>query len=110
MPLGIRAILNGNGKEFTDRFVTTGERTPTGLHAFEELYAALGVEHRLTRPRRPQTNGTVERFNGRIEEVLKKSHHFTSAQDLEQTLLRYAWPHNHHLPQAALDARRPCKP
>ncbi|WP_156682291.1 integrase core domain-containing protein, partial [Tepidimonas fonticaldi] len=66
----------------------------------------LGIEHRLTRPRRPQTNGMVERFNGRIEEVLR-SHHFLSGQDLEQTLLRYAWLYNHHLPQTALDARTP---
>ena len=102
----IRTILTDNGKEFTDRFVTTGERTPTGQHAFDELCAALGIEHRLTRPRRPQTNGMVERFNGRIEEVLR-SHHFLSGQDLEQTLLRYAWLYNHHLPQTALDARTP---
>ena len=105
-PLRIRTILTDNGKEFTDRFVTTGERTPTGQHAFDELCAALGIEHRLTRPRRPQTNGMVERFNGRIEEVLR-SHHFLSGQDLEQTLLRYAWLYNHHLPQTALDARTP---
>ena len=105
-PVRIRTILTDNGKEFTDRFVTTGERTPTGQHAFDELCAALGIEHRLTRPRRPQTNGMVERFNGRIEEVLR-SHHFLSGQDLEQTLLRYAWLYNHHLPQTALDARTP---
>ena len=116
-PVRIRTILtenepkatflrSNNGKEFTDRFVTTGERTPTGQHAFDELCAALGIEHRLTRPRRPQTNGMVERFNGRIEEVLR-SHHFLSGQDLEQTLLRYAWLYNHHLPQTALDARTP---
>lgn len=105
-PIRIRTILTDNGKEFTDRFVTTGERTPTGQHAFDELCAALGIEHRLTRPRRPQTNGMVERFNGRLEEVLQ-SHHFVSGEDLKHTLLRYAWLYNHHLPQAALNARAP---
>ena len=74
-PVRIHTILTDNGKEFTDRFVTTGERTPTGEHAFDALCDALGIEHRLTRPRRPQTNGMVERFNGCIEEVLR-SHHF----------------------------------
>lgn len=103
-PLRIRTILTDNGKEFTDRFLTTGERTPTGRHAFDELCAALGIEHRLTRPRRPQTNGMVERLNGRIEEVLR-SHHFLSGEALEQTLLRYAWLYNDHLHQATLDAR-----
>ncbi|MEJ5211145.1 MAG: integrase core domain-containing protein, partial [Burkholderiales bacterium] len=105
-PIRIRTILTDNGKEFTDRFVTTGERTPSGQHVFDELCAALGIEHRLTRVRRPQTNGMVERFNGRIEEVLR-SHHFISGEDLKQTLLRYAWLYNHHLPQAALNARTP---
>ncbi|PJF46519.1 MAG: IS481 family transposase [Candidatus Thermofonsia Clade 3 bacterium] len=105
-PIRIRTILTDNGKEFTDRFVTTGERSPSGQHVFDELCAALGIEHRLTRVRRPQTNGMVERFNGRIAEVLR-SHHFVSGEDLQQTLMRYAWLYNHHLPQAALNARTP---
>ncbi len=75
-------------------------------HAFAALCNALSIEHRRTRPRRPQTNGMVGRFNGRIEEVLR-SHHCLSGQNLEQTLLRYAWFYNHHLPQAALHARTP---
>jgi len=105
-PIKIHTILTDNGKEFTDRFITTGERTPTGQHAFDALCAALDIEHRLTPPRRPQTNGMVERFNGRIAEVLR-SHHFVSGQDLQQTLLRYVTLYNHHLPQAALKGQTP---
>ena len=37
----------------------------------------------------PRTNGMVERFNGRIEEVLQ-SHHFHSGEELETTLHRCA--------------------
>lgn len=96
--------LTENGKEFTDRFITTGERTPAGQHA--ALYAALGMEHRLTRVRRPQTNGMVERSNGRIEEVLR-SHRFVSGEDFETTLKRYAWLYKQHLPQSALGGRTP---
>lgn len=95
-----------NSKAFTDRFVTSDERTRTGQHVFDELGASLDIEHRLTRPHRPHSNGVVERFNSRIEEVLR-SHHFLSGQDLEQTLLRYAWLYSHRLPQATLDARTP---
>jgi len=29
------------------------------------------IEHRLNKPGTPQTNGTVERFNGRISDILK---------------------------------------
>jgi len=97
----VRTILTDNGKEFTDRFITRGERTPTGQHQFDQLCTELGIEHRLTRPRRPQTNGMVERFNGRIADILR-THHFHSGEELEATLLRYVWLYNHHLPQKAL--------
>jgi hypothetical protein len=43
----------------------------------------------------------VERFNGRIEEVLQ-SHHFRSGEELGTTLHRYVWLYNHQLPQSAL--------
>ncbi|MEW6729145.1 MAG: IS481 family transposase [Pseudomonadota bacterium] len=97
----IRTILTDNGKEFTDRFITQGERTPSGQHLFDQLCHELGIEHRLTRPRHPQTNGMVERFNGRISDILR-THHFHSGEELEATILRYVWLYNHHLPQKAL--------
>lgn len=97
----IRTILTDNGKEFTDRFITRGERTPTGRHQFDQLCEELGIEHRLTRPKHPQTNGMVERFNGRIADILR-THHFHSGEELEATILRYVWLYNHQLPQKAL--------
>jgi transposase InsO family protein len=66
----------------------------------------LGIEHRLTKPRTPQTNGMVDRFNGRISEVLK-THRFNDSEDLSQTLTRYIFLYNHHLPQAALKSKSP---
>jgi hypothetical protein len=48
----------------------------------------------------------VERFNGRIADILK-THHFMSGEDLERTLLRYAMLYNEHLPQAALNSKTP---
>lgn len=100
-PCHVRTILTDNGKEFTDRLFGKRAKEPSGEHEFDELCQALGIEHRLTRPRTPQTNGMVERFNGRLEQVLR-SHHFNSAEDLQSTLLRYVWLYNHHLPQKAL--------
>ncbi len=49
-PLRIRTLLTVNGKEFTDRFVTCAEHTPTGQHALDALCAALSLEPCLTRP------------------------------------------------------------
>ena len=48
----------------------------------------------------------VERFNGRIEDVLQ-SHRFKSGEDLEQTILRYVTLYNQQLPQAALASKTP---
>ncbi|BBA32627.1 transposase of ISPca3, IS481 family [Methylocaldum marinum] len=43
----------------------------------------------------------VERFNGRIEEVLQ-THYFDTTADLETTLHRYVALSNRHIPQRAL--------
>lgn len=48
----------------------------------------------------------VERFNGRIVDVLK-THRFNSREDMEQTLLRYVTLYNHQLPQSALKSKTP---
>jgi hypothetical protein len=51
-------------------------------------------------------SGMVERFNGRIEDVLQ-SHRFQSGEDLEQTILRYVHLYNSQLPQSVLKGRTP---
>jgi transposase InsO family protein len=99
-------IVSDNGKAFTDRLFGLRKRAATGQHEFDLLCSELGIEHRLTPPMRPQTNGMVERFNGRIEDVLQ-SHRFHSGDDLEQTLLRYVNLYNSQLPQSALKGRTP---
>ena len=48
----------------------------------------------------------VERFNGRIEDVLQ-SHHFRSGEEPETTLHRYVWLYNQQLPQSALGSKTP---
>jgi transposase InsO family protein len=83
-PLRILTILTNNGK---DRMFSLRKRAATGKPEFDQLCADLKIEHRLAPPQHPQTNGMVERFNGRIEEVLQ-SHHFRSGEELETTLHR----------------------
>ena len=105
-PLKITKLLTDNGKEFTDRLFASREREPSGNHEFDQLCQELSIEHRLTKPRTPRTNGMVERFNGRIADVLK-THRFNSREDMEQTLLRYVVLYNHQLPQSALKSKTP---
>lgn len=104
-PFKIYSVLTDNGSEFTDRLFNK-QKAPSGEHEFDLLCSALGIEHRLTKPRHPQTNGMVERFNGRISDVLA-THRFNSALDLAQTLERYLWLYNHQLPQKALEHEAP---
>jgi transposase InsO family protein len=105
-PMKVHTVLTDNGKEFTDRFCATGERKPTGGHAVDPVCAEARVEHRLIPPRRPQTNGMVERFNGRISEGFA-THRYRSGEDLKSALERYVRRYNHELPQAALGHRAP---
>jgi len=105
-PIRIAKTLTDNGKEFTDRLFASRARAPSGGHEFDLLCTELGIEHRLTPPKSPQTNGMVERFNGRISDVLK-TNRFDSALDLEQTLMRYVHLYNTQLPQSALRSRTP---
>jgi transposase InsO family protein len=68
-PLRIRTILPpslrlqandcwavDNGKEFTDRLFGLRKPAATGEHELGMLCSALGIEHRLTPPKSPQTN------------------------------------------------------
>lgn len=105
-PIKISRVLTDNGKEFTDRLFASRARQPSGNHEFDRLCQALGIEHRLTKPRTPKTNGMVERFNGRIADILQ-THRFNSQEDLDTTILRYVALYNHQLPQSALKAKTP---
>ena len=86
-PFTVQKVLTDNGKEFTDRFCATGERDPTGRHRFDRACELHGIEHRLIKPRHPQTNGRVERCNGRISAVLATTR-CDAAQRLADTLSR----------------------
>ena len=104
-PMKITKLLTDNGSQFTDRF-TSKKRDASGKHKFDVRCKALNIEHRLCPPRHPQTNGMVERFNGRISEVVNQTR-FASAAELEATLTNYVKTYNHRIPQRALNHLSP---
>jgi transposase InsO family protein len=83
-PVCIKTVLTDNGTQFTDRFLRD-DRKASGTHPFDQACARNKIGHRLIPPRHPQTNGIVERRNGRIQEVLQQTR-FASANELETTL------------------------
>ena len=105
-PIILKYVLTDNGKEFTDRFTVNGKREPTGEHPFDKACADIKVEHRLTKPRTPQTNGMVERFNGRISELLQTTR-FASASELLDAVKHYERLYNYCIPQKALGYKTP---
>jgi transposase InsO family protein/transposase-like protein len=111
-PVAIVKLLTDNGSQFTDRFTSkqkdpeTGDRIPSGKHAFDVLCKQLAIEHRLIPSRHPQTNGMVERFNGRISEIVNQTR-FASRAELESTLHNYLKIYNHNIPQRALNNETP---
>jgi transposase InsO family protein len=60
-PIKISKILTDKGKK------------PSDKRAFDVACVSIAAEHRLAPPRHPQTNGMVERFNGRINELLQQT-------------------------------------
>lgn len=73
-PHRVHTILTDNGSEFTDRFAVDMKNKPhgrpSGRHPFDHLCTKHKIDHRLTKPFHPQTNGLVERFNRRIVEAI----------------------------------------
>jgi transposase-like protein len=109
-PFAITHILTDNGMEFTDRF-SQGRKEPTGNHRFDKLCKAFKIEHRLTEPFTPKTNGMVERANGLIKEQTIKVHSYESLQhmlaDLDKFLLFYLFTRRHGGLQKELRVKTP---
>ncbi len=105
-PFKINKILTDNGKEFTDRFIK-GKKRPSGNHLFDITCKSYGIEHRLTKPYTPKTNGMVERFNRRIQNNVLDVYKVDSYKELEETINKYVYDYNFHIKQKALDYLSP---
>jgi transposase InsO family protein len=66
-----------------------------------------GVEHRKIRPRRPQTNGKVERFNRTLLDEWAYVRVYTSNAQRTRALDRWLHIYNHHRGHTALGGKSP---
>ena len=104
VPYKINTVLTDNGTHFTD---PAGDGwTPEDIramraqnvlfrcHSFEAACADLDIEHRLTKPRHPWTNGQVERMNRTIKDATVKRFHYASHDQLRQHLADFVAAYN----------------
>ena len=53
---------------------------------FDMICEASGIEHRLTKPNHPWTNGQVERMNRTLKEATVRRYHYETHAQLEAHL------------------------
>ena len=83
VPYKVHTVLTDNGTHFTTpgnlcsaakdirNAIAAGELFHA--HSFELACAQADIDHRLTKPRHPWTNGQVERMNRTLKEATERS-------------------------------------
>lgn len=95
VPYKIHTILTDNGIQFT--FPPRYRDGPTAryvIHMFDRCCQANGIEHRLTKPNHPWTNGQVERMNRTIKEATVKRYYYDSHDQLKAHLHSFLMAYN----------------
>ena len=109
-PFYISHILTDNGLEFTDKF-SRGQNRVSGNHKFDIECNKDDIEHRLTAPYTPKTNGMVERVNGTIKNVTIKADEYENIdqlnKDLNKFLIYYNFNRRHGSLKRELKVRTP---
>ena len=85
VPYEIHTVLTDNGIQFAD--IPKNRNGPTARfrgHPFDRACWRHGIEHRLTKPKHPWTNGQVERMNRTIKEATVKRYHYDSHDQLDR--------------------------
>ncbi len=75
--------------------------------SLRELLQAHGIEHRFIRPRRPQTNGKVERYQQTLKREWGLGHTYRSSDHRAQALSHWLHYYNHSRPHSSLGGRPP---
>ncbi len=104
VPYKIHTILTDNGVHFT----TPGNRCSAvaeiklalqrgelfRAHAFEFACAKADIDHRLTKPKHPWTNGQVERMNRTLKEATVKRFYYETHEHFRQHLTDFVGAYN----------------
>ena len=90
VPYKVHTILTDNGIQFCD--LPRHRSGPTArwrTHMFDLMCRQHGIEHRLTKPHHPWTNGQVERMNRTLKEATVQRYHYVSHDQLKAHLATF---------------------
>ena len=96
VPYKIQIVLTDNGVQFAD--MPKNRNGPTAQfrgHPFDRACRRHGIEHRLTRPKHPWTNGQVERMNRTIKEATVKRYHYDDHDQFRNHLADFVNAYNY---------------
>jgi transposase InsO family protein len=104
VPYKVHTVLTDNGTHFTtpgntgsaapDIRAALDAGEPVWAHAFELACAQTGIDHRLTKPKHPWTNGQVERMNRTIKDATVKRYFYESHHELRTHLADFVTAYN----------------
>jgi transposase InsO family protein len=95
IPYKINVMLTDNGIQFAD--LPKNRKGPTAMlrgHPFDRACRQHGIEHRLTKPNHPWTNGQVERMNRTLKEATVQRYHYESHEQLRRHLADFLAAYN----------------
>lgn len=89
-PFKITHILTDNGLEFTNALIVSkkGERC-TKPSKMDEVCKIENIDHRLTQPSTPKTNGMVERANGIIKSNTILRERYACKEEMKTDLMKF---------------------
>jgi transposase InsO family protein len=96
IPYKIHTVLTDNGIQFA--YLPKNRNGPTAryaTHMFALRCRENGIEHRLTKPNHPWTNGQVERMNRTLKEATVKRYYYDSHNQLREHLAAFLAAYNY---------------
>ena len=103
LPYRVEAVMTDNDMMFTMRYAFYSNR----LTRFEQALKSAGIEHRLIRPRSPESNGKVERFIKTIDDECFRITQPQSSRARVGVLRLFLEYYNHARPHQSLGGVSP---
>jgi transposase InsO family protein len=95
VPYRLHTVLTDNGIQFADLPRNRdGWTARYRVHRFDQICRANGIEHRMTKPHHPWTNGQVERMNRTLKEATVKRYHYETHDQLRSHLADFVSAYN----------------